>query len=176
MGGGKEGKYDMESWVVLWVWGWWLWVGRWRRERQKMLMLIYLTHLLYPSTGSNFDDGMKKTTGGRNGCVGSTKYISRRKPRHTDLPSHTSHDPLTPTCPPPSTQNTPTNHPKNTPTHKSTTTYRHTLPLMRRYGAKLANIFSTRFTIETADRASGKKYRQTFRDNMTVRFGVYIYV
>lgn len=45
-----------------------------------------------------------------------------------------------------------------------------------RYGAKLANIFSTRFTIETADRASGKKYRQTFRDNMTVRLGDQIYV
>jgi hypothetical protein len=42
-------------------------------------------------------------------------------------------------------------------------------PTPTRYGAKLANIFSTRFTIETADRASGKKYRQTFRDNMTVR-------
>lgn len=63
-----------------------------------------LTHHPSPRPGSNFDDGMKKTTGGRNG-----------------------------------------------------------------YGAKLANIFSTRFTIETADKASGKKYRQTFRDNMTVR-------
>lgn len=37
------------------------------------------------------------------------------------------------------------------------------------YGAKLANIFSTKFTIETADSKSGKKYRQTFRKNMTVR-------
>lgn len=37
------------------------------------------------------------------------------------------------------------------------------------YGAKLANIFSTRFTIETTDKSSGKKYRQTFRNNMTVR-------
>lgn len=55
--------------------------------------------------GSNFDDGMKKTTGGRNG-----------------------------------------------------------------YGAKLANIFSTSFTIETADSKSGLKYRQTFRKNMTVRY------
>ncbi len=67
---------------------------------------IYVPELIFGNllTGSNFDDGMKKTTGGRNG-----------------------------------------------------------------YGAKLANIFSTRFTIETADRSSGKRYRQTFRDNMTTR-------
>lgn len=45
-----------------------------------------------------------------------------------------------------------------------------------RYGAKLANIFSTRFTIETADRASGKKYRQTFRNNMTVRLASCLHV
>lgn len=67
---------------------------------------IYVPELIFGNllTGSNFDDGMKKTTGGRNG-----------------------------------------------------------------YGAKLANIFSTRFTIQTADKASGKKFKQTFRDNMTVR-------
>jgi DNA topoisomerase-2 len=35
------------------------------------------------------------------------------------------------------------------------------------YGAKLANIFSTEFTIETADgQRSGMKYRQTFTNNM----------
>ena len=37
------------------------------------------------------------------------------------------------------------------------------------YGAKLANIFSTKFTIETADQSTGTRYKQTFRDNMTVR-------
>lgn len=37
------------------------------------------------------------------------------------------------------------------------------------YGAKLANIFSTEFTIETADGLrSGKKYKQTFTNNMQV--------
>ena len=35
------------------------------------------------------------------------------------------------------------------------------------YGAKLANIFSTEFTIETADGKNGKRYKQTFRSNMT---------
>ncbi|KAA8497819.1 DNA topoisomerase 2 [Porphyridium purpureum] len=34
------------------------------------------------------------------------------------------------------------------------------------YGAKLANIFSTKFVVETADSARGLKYRQVFRDNM----------
>lgn len=38
------------------------------------------------------------------------------------------------------------------------------------YGAKLANIFSTEFVVETADGArSGKRYRQVFRDNMSKR-------
>ncbi len=37
------------------------------------------------------------------------------------------------------------------------------------YGAKLANIFSTEFVVETADRDSGKYYMQTFRDNMGVK-------
>lgn len=38
------------------------------------------------------------------------------------------------------------------------------------YGAKLANIFSTEFVVETADGArSGKKYRQVFRNNMSER-------
>lgn len=34
------------------------------------------------------------------------------------------------------------------------------------YGAKLANIFSTEFVLETADSQSGKKYKQVFRENM----------
>ncbi|SPO39903.1 probable DNA topoisomerase II [Pseudozyma flocculosa] len=34
------------------------------------------------------------------------------------------------------------------------------------YGAKLANIYSTEFTVETADRKSEQKYKQTFSDNM----------
>jgi DNA topoisomerase-2 len=37
------------------------------------------------------------------------------------------------------------------------------------YGAKLANIFSTRFTIETLDKQTGLKYIQTFYDNMKRR-------
>ena len=35
------------------------------------------------------------------------------------------------------------------------------------YGAKLANIFSRSFTIETVDMSKRLKYRQTWRDNMT---------
>ncbi|KAK9767393.1 DNA topoisomerase 2 [Basidiobolus ranarum] len=35
------------------------------------------------------------------------------------------------------------------------------------YGAKLCNIFSTEFIVETADKSSGKKYKQVFRNNMT---------
>ena len=35
------------------------------------------------------------------------------------------------------------------------------------YGAKLANIYSLEFTIETVDKVLGKKYIQTFYDNMT---------
>ena len=35
------------------------------------------------------------------------------------------------------------------------------------YGAKLANIFSTEFVIETCDGTRGKRYRQVFRSNMT---------
>eukprot|EP00981_Chlorochromonas_danica_P016093 scaffold15638_cov268-Ochromonas_danica.AAC.1 len=34
------------------------------------------------------------------------------------------------------------------------------------YGAKLANIFSTRFIVETADKSRGLKYRQEFTNNM----------
>lgn len=37
------------------------------------------------------------------------------------------------------------------------------------YGAKLANIFSTEFVVETADSESGKKYKQVFRDNMQTK-------
>lgn len=35
------------------------------------------------------------------------------------------------------------------------------------FGAKLANIFSLQFTIETADAQRGKLYKQTFRNNMS---------
>lgn len=34
------------------------------------------------------------------------------------------------------------------------------------YGAKLCNIFSTEFTLETQDTNSGKRYKQTWTDNM----------
>jgi DNA topoisomerase-2 len=34
------------------------------------------------------------------------------------------------------------------------------------YGAKLANIFSKEFVVETADSEAGQRYKQTFRDNM----------
>ena len=34
------------------------------------------------------------------------------------------------------------------------------------YGAKLANIFSTEFTVETCDGARQKQYRQRFHENM----------
>eukprot|EP01138_Halocafeteria_seosinensis_P002232 gb/GECG01002284.1/.p1 GENE.gb/GECG01002284.1/~~gb/GECG01002284.1/.p1 ORF type:complete len:1313 (+),score=209.12 gb/GECG01002284.1/:1-3939(+) len=37
------------------------------------------------------------------------------------------------------------------------------------YGAKLTNIFSTRFTIETTDKKSGKKFEMTWTDNMQTR-------
>jgi len=36
------------------------------------------------------------------------------------------------------------------------------------YGAKLANIFSTKFVIETADSKHKKKYKQVFKNNMGV--------
>ncbi|GAA5960302.1 hypothetical protein JCM3765_002536 [Sporobolomyces pararoseus] len=35
------------------------------------------------------------------------------------------------------------------------------------YGAKLANIYSTEFIVETADSRTGKKYKQIFNDNMS---------
>lgn len=35
------------------------------------------------------------------------------------------------------------------------------------YGAKLCNIFSTEFTIHTADKTNGKEYTQTWRNNMS---------
>lgn len=35
------------------------------------------------------------------------------------------------------------------------------------YGAKLCNIFSTQFIVETADTRTGKKFRQVFRNNMS---------
>ncbi|KAH9963556.1 DNA topoisomerase [Russula dissimulans] len=34
------------------------------------------------------------------------------------------------------------------------------------YGAKLANIYSTEFTVDTADRGTSQKYKQTWTDNM----------
>jgi DNA topoisomerase-2 len=37
------------------------------------------------------------------------------------------------------------------------------------YGAKLANIFSSEFIVETADSASGQKFKQVFEANMTTR-------
>lgn len=37
------------------------------------------------------------------------------------------------------------------------------------FGAKLANLFSTKFVVETSDRARGLKYRQEWSDNMTKR-------
>ncbi len=37
------------------------------------------------------------------------------------------------------------------------------------YGAKLTNIFSTEFTVEIFDRASGNKFRQVYHDNMSRR-------
>ncbi|KAF7683272.1 DNA topoisomerase 2 [Astathelohania contejeani] len=37
------------------------------------------------------------------------------------------------------------------------------------YGAKLCNIFSTEFIVETADSEVKKKYKQIYRDNMSVR-------
>ncbi|KAJ3370984.1 DNA topoisomerase 2 [Allomyces arbusculus] len=37
------------------------------------------------------------------------------------------------------------------------------------YGAKLTNIFSTEFTVETADKDSGKKFKQVFSNNMGSR-------
>ncbi|GAQ80404.1 DNA topoisomerase type II [Klebsormidium nitens] len=37
------------------------------------------------------------------------------------------------------------------------------------YGAKLTNIFSTEFVIETADGARGRKYKQVFSNNMGVK-------
>lgn len=35
------------------------------------------------------------------------------------------------------------------------------------YGAKLTNIFSTKFTVETSSSAEGKSFKQTFHKNMT---------
>ncbi|CAG8519635.1 3464_t:CDS:2, partial [Gigaspora rosea] len=37
------------------------------------------------------------------------------------------------------------------------------------YGAKLTNIFSTEFIVETTDTTAKKKYRQVFKDNMSVK-------
>lgn len=36
------------------------------------------------------------------------------------------------------------------------------------YGAKLTNIFSTEFIVETADKSTKKKYLQVFRNNMSI--------
>ncbi|KAI8071645.1 DNA topoisomerase [Gongronella butleri] len=37
------------------------------------------------------------------------------------------------------------------------------------YGAKLCNIFSTEFTVETADKERALKYRQVFKNNMSIK-------
>lgn len=37
------------------------------------------------------------------------------------------------------------------------------------FGAKLANIFSTEFIVETLDSSRGLQYKQIFRDNMSVK-------
>ena len=37
------------------------------------------------------------------------------------------------------------------------------------YGAKLANIYSTEFIVETCDAKSLKKYKQVFSNNMSVK-------
>lgn len=39
------------------------------------------------------------------------------------------------------------------------------------YGAKLANIFSTEFVIETCDGQRQRRYRQVFSDNMSKKGG-----
>jgi len=67
---------------------------------------IYVPELIFGNllTSSNYNDGQKKVTGGRNG-----------------------------------------------------------------YGAKLCNIFSKEFVVETADSEQGKKYKQTFKDNMMTK-------
>merc|ERR1719191_2377945 len=35
------------------------------------------------------------------------------------------------------------------------------------YGAKLTNVFSKKFIIETADKKNGKKFQQVFEENMS---------
>jgi DNA topoisomerase II len=37
------------------------------------------------------------------------------------------------------------------------------------YGAKLANIYSTEFVVETADRSTKQKYKQVFSNNMSTK-------
>ena len=67
---------------------------------------VYVPELIFGHllTSSNYDDGEKKVTGGRNG-----------------------------------------------------------------YGAKLCNIFSREFIVETADKESGKKFKQVFKKNMSIK-------
>jgi DNA topoisomerase-2 len=36
------------------------------------------------------------------------------------------------------------------------------------FGAKLANIFSTKFMVETGDKQTRKVYKQIWRDNMSI--------
>merc|ERR1719382_1206328 len=38
------------------------------------------------------------------------------------------------------------------------------------YGAKLTNIFSTKFVLETADSVAGKSYKQVWEKNMETRY------
>ena len=37
------------------------------------------------------------------------------------------------------------------------------------FGAKLANIFSTKFTVETGDMKNRKLFKQVFRNNMSIK-------
>ena len=37
------------------------------------------------------------------------------------------------------------------------------------YGAKLTNIFSKRFVVETSDHTNGRRFKQVFRNNMSVK-------
>ena len=44
------------------------------------------------------------------------------------------------------------------------------------YGAKLTNIFSKKFIIETADKTVGQKFQQVFEENMSGMIYIYIYI
>ena len=112
---------------------------------------VYVPELIFAHllAGSNFNDKEKKTTGGRNGgsvgCGGGWGSggggggcLFAFSLTHPSILSALS-----------------------TPTHSS----RRAPP---GYGAKLCNIFSKRFTVETSHKLSGRRYTQTFTDNMGV--------